>query len=240
MGKQLRRSKILILMALSLLAVGLFMHFAAKPTPDRPTYQTSVKLPESHMNYEGALGMGETAPAFTLPAQNGDVFSLKDALKKGPVVLTFFRGNWCPICAAHLKSLSLEKARINKLGGQLVALSAQTPAKTALTREKFRIDFPVLSDQGMRVAEAYGVAWQIPESDRAGFTAWLDKSTGESLIDYHGGEQDNQRVTDEYTLPVPATYVIAPNGNVVYAHVDENYRNRADPQTIIKALKALK
>mgnify|MGYP005840056781 CR=1 FL=1 len=231
MEKQLQRSKIVLFLAASLIAVGLFMHFTNQPMPEQPTYQTKAHLPQSHVKYAGALGVGEEAPRFALPDHNGEVFSLEKALEKGPVVLTFFRGNWCPICAAHLKSLSLAKDKVNAHGGQLVALSAQTPAKTALTQQQFGIDFPVLSDPEMQVTKAYGVGWQIPEEDRPDFKAWLDKTTGQSLNDY--------QVTGEYTLPVPATYVIAPGGEVIYAHVDEDYRDRAEPEKIIEALKAI-
>lgn len=235
-GKAFNRYRYLLALVLALVGVGVITHYAQHPYHHDTTYQTRADVPASHHTYPGALQAGQKAVFFALEDNQGKIFDLEQALEKGPVVLTFFRGNWCPLCAAHLKKLEAMKPAANQLGAQLVAISAQTPEKTARTQEKFGISFPVLSDKNMQVTKAYGVAWQIPPKDRQGFATWLDKSTGQSLNDY----QDIRQVTDKFTLPVPATYVIAPNGDIVYAHVDENYQNRAEPGTVLDALKALK
>lgn len=228
-----QRYRLLLALAIALVGVGGIMHYAQRPHQEEITYQNRVQMPESHHSYAGALKAGQKAVLFSLENHNGNIFDLERQLESGPIVLTFFRGNWCPLCAAHLKKLEGIKDQVHDLGGQLVAVSAQTPAKTAKTQQKFAVTFPVLSDKNMQVTKAYGVDWKIPEEDREGFAAWLDKSTGQSLNEY-------QKVTDEFTLPVPATYVIAATGDIAYAHVDKNYKNRAQPDKILAALKALR
>ena len=237
--------------ALGLVGVGLFMHFAPQPDVEKTSYQKKVTVPQSHHTYPGALKSGEQAVMFTLKKHDGEHFSLKQKLQQGPVVLTFFRGNWCPLCAAHLKELEAIKPQVEELDGQLVAISAQTLAKTKQTQGKFSISYPVVSDKQMKITKAYGVDWPIPEEDRDDFKAWLDKSTGQSLNEFQNtsgqnisgqntsGQDKSGQNTSAWTLPVPATYVIAPSGEIIYAHVDEDYKKRAQPEKILNALRAL-
>ena len=232
-----KRQWLLVVFCLSLVGVGFLIHTTQKPKEDGLSYQErvdtlSTRPPASHHNYPGALGAGAKAPNFSLKDHHGQTYNLKNALAKGPVVLTFFRGNWCPLCAAHLAKIETIQTELSTLGAQSVAISAQTPEKTAQTQSNFGITFPVLSDEQMRVTKAYGVDWEIPQKEREKFSAWLDKTTSHKLNHYQN--------TEAYTLPVPATYVIAPSGDIVYAHVDENYKNRAEPELILQALRRIK
>lgn len=210
--------------AVALAIVLIFMN----PTHKAP----SVLMPVSHVTWKTALKAGETAPDFTLRDQDGNPFTLSLALMDGPVVVTFFRGNWCPICAAQLKQMDLNLEKFKDLGAQVVAISAQLPEDTAETHERFGIRMPVLSDTGMAVTRLYGVEWIMPDDVREKTQAYVKDATDKSLAAING---DNG-----LALPVPASYVISKSGVVVYAYADENYRDRAETETLLQALEALK
>lgn len=209
---------------LALLTILVFMN----PTHNAPP----TPMPDSHVTWEKALKAGTKAPDFTLRNHNGEPFTLSLALEKGPVVLTFFRGNWCPICAAQLKQIELERPAFEALGAQVVAISAQLPEQTAETQGKFGISFPVLSDTGFAVTKLYGVDWAMPEKTRQFTEDFIAQNNGgQTLVDFDGG--------DGLILPVPATYVIAQDGTIVYAYANENYKERAANKTLLQALRAL-
>lgn len=211
-----------IVFALAFVLIFMNPSHQAPPTP----------MPDSHVTWAPALKAGEKAPDFTLRDQDGNPFTLSLALMDGPVVITFFRGNWCPICAAQLKKLDTDLEQFKDLDAQVVAISAQLPQDTAETQERFGIRMPVLSDTGMAVTKLYGVEWAMPENVRAETDAYVQDATDRSLAEINGDTG--------LTLPVPATYVIAENGTIVYAYADENYRNRAESLILQQALRALK
>ena len=209
--------------AFALLFVFIFMN-PARQIPATP-------MPVSQVTVSTALKAGELAPDFSLTDHNGDTFTLTEALENGPVVMTFFRGNWCPICAAQLRKLDMQREKIEALGGQIVAISAQLPKDTAETQKRFSIEMPVLSDTGMAVTKLYGVEWQMPDDVREKTTAYVEEAEGRTLSEINGGTG--------LTLPVPATYVIDQNGVIAYAFVNVDYRVRADEEKIFQALKAI-
>lgn len=207
-------------------ALGFVLVFM-NPSHDVPP----TPMPDSHVTWETALKAGEKAPDFTLRDQDGNPFTLSLALMDGPVVMTFFRGNWCPICAAQLKKLDMDLEHYSRLGAQVVAISAQLPEDTAETHERFGIRMPVLSDTGMAVTKLYGVEWTMPEEVREKTDAYVQDATDRTLAEINGDAG--------LTLPVPATYVIAEDGTIAYAYADENYRERANSLVLQQALQAL-
>ncbi|NUR01180.1 MAG: AhpC/TSA family protein [Streptomyces sp.] len=173
-----------------------------------------------------ALTVGAQAPRFTLPTATGQTVSLDDLLTEGPVVLTFYRGAWCPYCNIALRSLQRHHEEITARGARLVAVSPQIPDESLTLTEKHALAFDVLSDIGSDTAKQYGLAFDLPDDlaavyDKLGF--------------------DLQRVNDGHprTLPLPATYVIDRNGTVRWAFVDTDYTTRAEPADILAALDAL-
>lgn len=106
-----------------------------------------------------ALAVGQRVPAFELPDAEGNLVSSADLLAKGPLVVTFYRGSWCPYCNLQLRALQARLADINALGAQLVAISPQVPDGSLSKNEISEMDFIVLSDQNAKVAAEYGVAW---------------------------------------------------------------------------------
>ncbi|MDQ0988851.1 peroxiredoxin-like family protein [Streptomyces sp. V3I7] len=173
-----------------------------------------------------ALTVGAQAPRFNLPSATGQTVALDGLLNDGPVVLTFYRGAWCPYCNIALRSLQQHHEAICARGARLVAVSPQIPDESLTLTEKHDLAFDVLSDIGSDTAKQYGLAFDLPDDlsavyDKLGF--------------------DLQRVNDGHprTLPLPATYVIDRTGAIRWAFVDTDYTARAEPADIIATLDAL-
>jgi peroxiredoxin len=174
-----------------------------------------------------ALDLGETATSFVLPNQHGKSISLDDLLKNGPVVVTFYRGSWCPYCNLQLRALQARLGDIHALGAQLVAISPQVPDESLTKDEISAMEFYVLSDQNATVAAQYGVAWQVPEFLSEHMR--VDRKLDLDVINNGNGS----------VLPIPATFVIGRDGIIKWRYVDVDYRTRSEPDDIIEALKCL-
>lgn len=175
---------------------------------------------------ERAAKAGEPARDFMLPDARGGRMRLSDLLASGPVVLSFYRGGWCPYCNLELRALQAALPEFQRLGASLVAVSPQTPDESHSTAETNALAFPVLSDAGSVVAKTYGVAFDLAEELRPIYTKF-----GHALPDKNGDES--------WMLPVPATYVIDLDGTIALAFVDVDYRNRLEPADIVAALETL-
>ena len=174
-----------------------------------------------------ALNLDQNAPRFELPNQHGEQVLLDELLAKGPVVITFYRGSWCPYCNLQLKALQSRLPEIHALGAQLVAISPQAPDGSMSENDIRNMDFVVLSDQNADVAASYGVAWQVP----AFLLEHMREDRGLDLESLNNGNGS--------ILPIPATFVLDSQGKVTWRYVDVDYRTRSEPQDIINALKAL-
>lgn len=174
---------------------------------------------------ETALRVGDPAPDFTLPNAKGRDVTLSALLADGPVVLTWYRGGWCPYCNIQLAAYRDALPAIEAAGGQLVAISPELPDKAADTVDAQNLDFTVLSDVGNAVAGEYGIAYRLPDPLIEAFTGRLD------LPAYNGDES--------WSLPLAVTYVVDRDGVIRYAFVDEDYKKRAEPADIVAALQAL-
>ena len=173
-----------------------------------------------------ALKVGDQAPDFTLSDQTGKPVSLHGLLEGGPVVLTFFRGGWCPFCALTLRALAAIRPKLRRLGAELVAISPETPSNAAATAERNGLKFPVLTDLGNLVAKQYRLVWQLDEPMRAVY-----ERLGHPLPKINGN--------NEWTLPVPAGFVVAPDGHIRYAHVHVRIDRRIEPQAALDAVQQL-
>ena len=172
-----------------------------------------------------AIDIGQKAINFVLPNHEGKLISLADLLEKGPIVLTFYRGSWCPYCNLQLKALQSRLAEIHALGAQLIAISPQVPDGSLSKNEIDEMDFIVLSDQDAEIASQYGIAWKVPE-----FIA--EHMRVDRGLDLESINNGNGTI-----LPIPATFIIGKNGIISWRFVDVDYRTRSEPEDIIKALK---
>jgi len=170
------------------------------------------------------LKVGDRAPAIVLRNAKGAIVDVGALLKKGPVVVTFYRGGWCPYCNLELKAYQEIIPQIVAAGASLVAISPEKPDDTLSTAEKNALTFEVLSDVGQKVGRAFGLVYLFTEELKSAYRGFnLD-------IPARNG------TPDEWALPVSATYVIDRNGLIVYAYTDVDYRDRADPRDVLAAL----
>lgn len=175
---------------------------------------------------EDALSLGDTAPDFTLPEARGRSFTLSEVLRDGPVVLTFYRGGWCPYCNIQLRAYQAALPEIRQLKATLAAISPQTPDASLSTAEKDALEFDVLSDHGNEVGRAFGLVYKLAPELRE-----VMKGNGKPLSQFNGD--------DSWDLPVPATYVVAPNGRIALAYVETDHRQRLASEDILIALRQL-
>lgn len=175
---------------------------------------------------EHSLAAGAQAPDFALPDARGGQVRLSALLEKGPVVLAFYRGAWCPYCNLELRALQAALPEFERRGASLVAVSPQLPDNSLSLAEKLGLKFPVLSDVGNTTARAYGLVFTVPAALRPvyqGFGIDLPAANGDQ----------------SFELPLPATYVIARDGRVAWRFVNADYTRRGEPADVLTALSGL-
>lgn len=170
---------------------------------------------------------GDAAPDFTLLDADGNSVPMRDLLKSGPLVLTFYRGVWCPYCNIELKALQAALSDIVSRGANLIAISPQTQVNSRRSQRDNKLEFPILSDVGSEVAHAFGIRFALPA-----YLADLYKSFGNDLA------VANNDPT--WVLPMPARYVIDQDGTVAYSEVNPDYTQRPDPSELFPVLDRLR
>ena len=171
-----------------------------------------------------ALKTGDRAPAIVLGNVHGKTVDVAAQLKNGPVVVTFYRGGWCPYCNLELKAFQQILPDIKAAGASLVAISPEKPDDTLTTAQKNSLSFEVLSDVGQKVGRAFGLVYQFSDELRSAYGGF-------------GLDIPAKNGADEWALPISATYVIDRDGIIIYAYTDPDYRDRADPLDVLKVLK---
>ena len=146
-------------------------------------------------------------------------------MENGAVVVTFYRGSWCPYCNLQLRALQAKLPEIQSLGATLVAISPEVPDASMTKNEISEMDFTVLSDQDAKVASKYGVAWEVPEF-------LLDHMRVDRNLDLKQVNNGNGTA-----LPIPATFIIGTDGAIQWSYVNVDYRTRSEPDEIVEALK---
>ena len=199
------------------------------PTIPKDTFNTLMSELKTLMDsgiVEHSIANGSTFPAFTLPNANNNPRSLESFLSKGPLVLSFYRGAWCPYCNLEINALQEKLPEITATGAQLVAISPQVPDKSVDQVSASKLTFEVLSDAGNKLAKECGLVFTLPEILRPIYEAWQ--------IDIPGHNND-----DSFELPVPATYIIDTDGIIRYSFADMDYTKRLEPNVIIEQLQML-
>jgi len=176
---------------------------------------------------ESGLKVGDKAPEFSLPNVKGDTVSLNDALRSGPVVLSFYRGGWCPYCNIALQHLQQHLPEFKANGAQLITVSPQTPDESLSTAEKNALEFEVLSDVGNATARDYNLVFELPEN----LHEMYGKPDGINLLETND--------SDKFELPIAATYIVKQDNTLAYVFADADYTKRAEPSEIVDVLKTL-
>ncbi|MEM6840329.1 MAG: peroxiredoxin-like family protein [Cyanobacteria bacterium P01_C01_bin.120] len=174
-----------------------------------------------------SLKTGDRTPDFTLNNALNSSISAADLLKDGPLVIAFYRGGWCPYCNLELRALQQALPAIKEQGAKLIAISPETPDNSLTTQEKNELSFEVLSDVGNQVARQFGLVFTLPQ-----YLLPIYQSFGIDVAAHNGDEN--------FELPVPATYVVNTQGQIVHHFVNVDYKQRENPENIVAALKQLK
>jgi peroxiredoxin len=174
----------------------------------------------------GIIGVDAAFPDFVLPSAEGRLVALADALARGPVVLSFFRGDWCPFCKLTLEALARSLPEIEAAGGSVLALTPETGGLPLRMKHRHNAGFEVLADVDFGVGLSAGVVFKIPKLYRARLEAG-----GNNFPLRHGNAA--------WCLPVPATFIIRPDGIIAWRFVDVDFSHRAEPADIIAALRRL-
>lgn len=172
------------------------------------------------------IAVGERAPLFELPDATGRRVSLQDRLARGPVVLSFYRGGWCPICNTELRDLQTVLPKIRSLGASLLAVSPQAPDGSLDLVDRLDLGFSVLSDLDQSVTRDYRLQFELTGPLREAYP-------------HLGMAVDQHNADGTWNLPVPATFVIDTDGIVRARYVDPDYRKRMSGDEVIAALSAL-
>ncbi|MEM9338385.1 MAG: peroxiredoxin-like family protein [Bacteroidota bacterium] len=186
--------------------------------------QTSTRQLQEVKLAEGALKTGQKLPEFELPNVHGKNIKSADLLQEGTLVISFYRGGWCPYCNMELKAIQSILDQIREAGAQVIAITPETPDNSLTTSEKNELEFEVLSDIDNKYAKELGLVFQLPEE----LVAIYD-SFNIDLVKHNENE--------DHELPMPATYIVNTDGEVIYDFVMEDYTYRLDPEEILSVLK---
>ncbi len=195
------------------------------PQTTKDAYQRGVESVADSGIVQQAKNERDQAIDFILSNAQGRSVSLAEYLKQGPVVLTWYRGGWCPYCNITLRALQQALPKIKAEGANLLALTPELPNKSLSTQEKNELEFEVLTDQDNQVAREYGLVFKLTPEVSELYKRNL------SLSEYNGNDSDE--------LPIAATYVIDQKGEIRYAFLDAEYRHRAEPEQIIEVLQSI-
>jgi peroxiredoxin len=170
------------------------------------------------------LPVGSKAPEFQLQDHDGKSVSSSDLLTEGRLVLCFIRGRWCPFCVGQMEAMNLILPEIERAGATLAAISPQTVQQSFFMRDQHKLRFPLLSDAGNKVARQFGLAYPVPDEQKAVYQrAFVN-------LPFVNGDES-------WELPIPATYILDRNGIVLYASTNEDYTDRPEPYDIVRLLQ---
>ena len=188
--------------------------------------RVTQRLIDNNMAAEAA-GAGQPFPQFALPNAGGNAVDSEDFLARGPLVISFYRGGWCPYCNLQLRAFQAALPRIRELGADFVAISPQLPDEALSMAAKANLSFEVLSDAGNSLASHLGLTFELPDS-----VVDIYRSMGIDLDRINGSAT--------WSLPIPATYVVDTNSVIVDAFVHADYRVRREPADVIAVLRGLR
>ncbi len=184
---------------------------------------SSLVFAQTETVYPEGLKVGDVAPDFKAKDQDGKMIHLKQALKKGPVVMLFYRGQWCPFCNKQLSHFSDSLSMLTDKGVAILAITPETGENVKKTIEKTKAAFPIVEDEGMAIMKMYKVNFAVDEKTIAKYKGY-------------GIDFDKANGSNGANLPVPATYIIGKDGKVKYVFFNTDYKKRASVMDILNNL----
>ncbi len=202
--------------------------FLFKPTKEAldAMHRATAELIES-AQAQRARKAGDPAPEFTLRDPDGKPVSSRELLARGPLVVSFYRGVWCPYCNLELQALQDALPEIAARGASLVAISPQTAPNSRKSQRDNKLGFPILSDTKSEVANAFGIRFALPD-----YLVELYKSFKNDLPAFNDDPS--------WVLPMPARYVIGTDSVIAYSEVNPDYTQRPDPSELLPVLDRLR
>jgi peroxiredoxin len=170
---------------------------------------------------------GDRLPAFLLPDADGKLVSLQDLLARGPLVVAFHRGFWCPYCRLHAVALGEVRRHVEAAGAHIVAIAPDRRRFNAQLSEQGGGDIPVLSD----VDNAYALSINL--------AIWVGEEM-QAMMDGGGFRLPETQGNDAWLLPIPATFVLARDGTIMERHIDPDYRRRMDINLLLNAVRRVR
>lgn len=198
---------------------------ANTPKEVQVVFDTFIQNIENSGVMENVINHGDEIPDFNLPDHLGEMVSSAELLVRGPLVISFYRGAWCPYCNLELQSLQAILPDIQELGANLIAISPNTPDDALTTKEKHDLDFKILTDKDNLVAKEFGLVVDVEEKVKE-----LMLKGGVDLAKFNGN--------NNWQIPIPATYVVNHDG-IVKSFINADYTKRMEPSEIIKILENL-
>ncbi len=175
---------------------------------------------------DGALREGDRMPEFFLPNAEGDLVSSSQLLANGPLVLSFYRGMWCPYCSEELNALAAASPSLKAAGATVAAITPEIGGAALKTKKERDLQFEILCDVDNGVAMEFGLMFRIPEDIQADYMKF-----NVNMPKIYGN--------DGWMIPIPATYVVGRDGVIVYAYVNPDYRERCDPESLVEIVTKL-
>jgi peroxiredoxin len=173
---------------------------------------------------KSAVKLNEHIPQFTLFDTDGVLHSATELLQAGPLVVSFYRGSWCPYCNIELRDLQAALPKIKDLGASVIGISPELPERQLETKETNELGFPILHDPGNQVAKLFGIVYELPPDLLAVY-----RELGHDLAHVNGTSSATE-------LPLPATFLVAQSGRVSLAYIDEDYARRLSTDDILAIL----
>jgi peroxiredoxin len=170
---------------------------------------------------------GDVIPDVSVKDANGTAVKLRDAVKTKPAVVIFYRGGWCPYCTRHLMALAGVEKEIAEAGYQILAISADKPAKLAETPDRDKLAYTLLSDASMEAAKDFGITFKVPDE-------LVAKYKNEYQIDIEAASGETHHI-----LPHPAVFLVDKEGIIRFVHINEDYKVRLDPAKILQTVRNL-
>jgi len=197
------------------------------PAPVSDQIQQQLRLLAAS-NVAPGLTVGDQAPDFTLPNRKGTGISLSRELMNGPVVLSFLRGSWCPICTQELQALQEVLQEVRELGADIIAVSPQSVEKNAVFGAAHSVDYYLLSDADQAVMRQYKLYFAFPDKLR------------EIYVEHFRIDLSQQNADGSWALPVPATFIVRQDGKIHSRMVEMNYLKRMEPADILAVLRHMR
>ena len=190
------------------------------PSHVMPTIEASIRAVKESGLERRAIQPGETIRDFELPDATGVMVKSLDLRTQGPLLIVFYRGAWCPFCSLTLQAFQERYSEIARRGVSLVAVSPQTPDHSLSLQEKHNLRFPVLSDSGNKVAQQFGIVFELDRDLKV-----VQEQFGVDIPSFNGDHS--------FQLPVPATFLVSKKGKVLDSFVEVDYMKRLAPETAI-------